>query len=316
MTTAERKPLGQLLLNRGMVKPEHLERALEAQRLSNHQKLLGEVLVELQLCSEEQITEALAEAYEVPFARVGPKLVDPQVLSILPRDFLEKHAVVPLFLVEGVLTIALAEPANLFLIEEIERLAGYPAQIVAATSRDIRSTLDAYLPESGGFVVDAIEDGGDGVEIAPSPRPPANRGDLASAANQPPVIKLVNLCIHSAVKDRASEIHIEPGENALRVRHRIDGRMVEKRRPPLAMHAAIAARIKTLAGLDAGQRQVPQAGSFHATVDARPVELHVTTVRQSSARRSSSQLWIRKRRRSALRNSGSDTTPSSSGVNF
>src|ERR1051325_10891489 len=108
----QRKPLGQLLLAKGLVSAEQLERSLDQQRRSKHKKLLGEVLVELRICSEDQITEALAQAYGVPYARVTPKIADPKVIAVLPKEFLEKHQVLPLFLVEGILTVAIPEPAN------------------------------------------------------------------------------------------------------------------------------------------------------------------------------------------------------------
>src|SRR5688500_1789381 len=110
IATLQRKPLGQLLLSRGLLKQEQLERALEEQKRSNHQKLLGEILVELRICSEDQITEALAQAYGVPYARVSPKVADPKVIAALPKEFLEKHQVLPLFLVDRVLTVAVPEP--------------------------------------------------------------------------------------------------------------------------------------------------------------------------------------------------------------
>src|SRR6185369_5358799 len=156
IATIERKPLGQLLIDKGLIKPEQLERALEEQRRSNHQKLLGEVLVELRICSEDQITEALAQAYGVPYARISPRIADPKVIACLPKEFLEKHQVLPLFLVEGILTVAVPEPANVFLVEEIERLSGYQVQVVAATARDISATLQAYLPSDKVFVIDDI----------------------------------------------------------------------------------------------------------------------------------------------------------------
>src|SRR5437763_5476183 len=133
IATLQKKPLGQLLLAKGLVKPEQLERALEEQKRSNHQKLLGEVLVELRICTEDQITEALAQAYGVPYARVSPRVADPKVIAVLPKEFLEKHTALPLFLVESVLTVAVPEPANVFLLAEIERLSGYKVQVVAAT---------------------------------------------------------------------------------------------------------------------------------------------------------------------------------------
>src|SRR2546421_591991 len=156
IATAQRKPLGQLLMSKGLLKPEQLERALEEQKRSNHQKLLGEILVELHICTEDQITEALAQAYGVPYARISPRIADSKVIATLPKDFLEKHQVLPLFLVEGVLTVAIPEPANVFLVEEIERLSGLQVQVVAATVRDIRATLQAYLPNESVFVIDDI----------------------------------------------------------------------------------------------------------------------------------------------------------------
>src|SRR3954452_22976975 len=158
IATLQRKPLGQLLLSRGLLKQEQLERALEEQKRTGHQKLLGEILVELRICTEDQITEALAQAYGVPYARISPKVADPKVIAALPKEFLEKHQVLPLFLVERVLTVAVPEPANVFLLEEIERLSGYQVQVVAATTRDIRSTLQAYLPSESVFVIDDIID--------------------------------------------------------------------------------------------------------------------------------------------------------------
>ena len=106
----ERKPLGQLLLAKGLIQPEQLECALDEQKRSGHQKLLGEVLVEMRLCTEDQITESLAQAYGVPYARVSPKIADPKAISVLPKEFLEKHQVLPLYLVEGILTVAVPEP--------------------------------------------------------------------------------------------------------------------------------------------------------------------------------------------------------------
>jgi len=279
IATLERKPLGQLLLDKGLVKPEQLERALDEQRRSNHQKLLGEVLVELRLCTEDQITEALAQAYGVPYARVSPRIADPKVIASLPKEFLEKHQVLPLFLVEGMLTVAVHEPANVFLVEEIERLCGYQVQVVAATGRDIRSTLQAYLPAESVFVIDDIIDDVNPDEFSVVDEAPVQ--DITSIeqmAGDSPVIKLVNYCIYTAVKDGASDIHIEPGENVLRVRYRIDGRLAEKLRPPFQMHAAVTSRVKIMAGMDIAERRLPQDGAIHVMMDKRPIDLRVSTM--------------------------------------
>jgi type IV pilus assembly protein PilB len=278
IATAARKPLGQLLKEKGLIKPEQLERALDEQRRSNHQKLLGEILIEMRFCTEDQITEALAQAYGVPYARVSPKIADPKVIAILPKDFLEKHCVLPLFLVERVLTVAVPEPANVFLLEEIERLSSYTVQLVAATSRDIRATLQTYLPNDKVFVIDDIIEEVKPEEFTLIETKVEDITNLEQAAGDSPVIKFVNYCIYNAVKDGASDIHIEPGENTLRVRYRIDGRLIEKLRPPHLMQAAVSSRLKIMAGLDISERRLPQDGGIHVMMDKRPIDLRVSTM--------------------------------------
>jgi type IV pilus assembly protein PilB len=278
IATLERKPLGQLLIDKGLIKPEQLERALEEQRRSNHQKLLGEVLVELRICTEDQITEALAQAYGVPYARISPKIADPKVVTVLPKEFLDKHQVLPLFLVEGMLTVAVPEPANVFLVEEIERLSGYQVQVVAATVRDIRATLQAYLPNESVFVIDDIIEDVNPEEFTVLDNVVQDITNVEQMAGDSPVIKLVNYCIYTAVKEGASDIHIEPGENQLRIRYRIDGRLAEKLRPPYQMHAAITSRVKIMAGMDISERRLPQDGGIHVMMDKRPIDLRVSTM--------------------------------------
>jgi type IV pilus assembly protein PilB len=278
IATVQRKPLGQLLLDKGLIKPEQLDRALDEQRRSNHQKLLGEVLVEMRFCTEDQITEALAQAYGVPYARVSPRIADPKVISVLPKEFLEKHQVLPLYLVEGVLTVAVPEPANVFLLEEIERLSGYAVQVVAATARDIRATLQTYLPDDKVFVIDDIIEEVNPEEFTLIEQPVQDIANLEQAAGDSPVIKLVNYCIYSAVKEGASDIHIEPADSHVRVRYRIDGRLTERLRPPVQMHAAVSSRIKIMAGLDISERRLPQDGGIHVMMDKRPIDLRVSTM--------------------------------------
>src|SRR5437588_5129758 len=106
------QPLGQRLLSRGMLEASQLETALQAQRLPGRRRLIGEIIVEQKSCSPDQVIEALAAGYGIPFVKLTPRLVDPKVISLLPRGFLEKNRVLPLFKVEGVLTVATAEPAD------------------------------------------------------------------------------------------------------------------------------------------------------------------------------------------------------------
>jgi len=270
--------LGQVLLGRQIVTAEQIEEALSQQRDSGHKKLLGALLVEMGFCTENQIASALAEAYSVPYAPVSPKLCDPGVVELLPRDFLEEHAVLPLFKVRGVLTVALSEPSNVFLIDEIERLAGCRVQVVCATAHDIRATLQTYMPAANVFVIDDIIDDSALEDFTMIENLPEDISDLEEVAGQSPVVKLVNYLIYNAVHENASDIHIEPDEKKLRVRYRVDGRLYEKIRPPYQMHAAIVSRIKIMAELDIAQRRLPQDGSIHVLMQSRPIDLRVSVM--------------------------------------
>ena len=270
--------LGQLLLARGIVSEEQIERALTEQREKGHRKLLGELLVEMGHCTENQIASALAEGYGVPYAQMSPKICDPKAVEVLPRDFLEAHIVLPLFKVHDVLTVAVNEPTNVFLIDEIERLSGCRVQVVCSTTKDIKATLQTYLPAANVFVIDDIIDEEGLEEFTLIESITQDISDLEEVAGQSPVVKLVNYLLYNAVRENASDIHIEPDERKLRVRYRVDGRLYEKMRPPYQMHPAVVSRIKIMAELDIAQRRLPQDGGIHVLVEGRPIDLRISVM--------------------------------------
>lgn len=270
-----KKPVrvGDALVERGVVTEQQVEEALRVQKQDGRRKLLGEILVEQGHCTHEQLITALADAYGIPFVRLSHKFADPAVISALPRDFVEERKVLPLFKVDGVLTVAMTEPANLFLIEEIEQHAGCSVQIVAVLEEDLRATIEELAPDDGVVSFEAlfaqVEDGG--VEND-------ERTDVEELGSDSPVVQLVNHAIHSAIRERASDIHLEPDEGTFRIRNRIDGQLVEKIRPPVQMQAAIVARIKIMAGMDISERRLPQDGAIRVTSRGRPVDLRVSTL--------------------------------------
>jgi type IV pilus assembly protein PilB len=268
--------LGQLLLGRGIVTAEQIEKVLAEQKQEGHRKLLGELLVEKGYCTDNQIASALAEAYGLPYAQITPKICDPKTVEILPRDFLEKHIILPLFKVGDKLTVAVSEPTNVFLVDEIERISGCKVQLVCATAKDIQATLQSYLPAANVFVIDEIidEEGLDDFTLIENIA--EDIGNLEQIAGQSPVVKLVNYLLFNAVRENASDIHIEPDDKKLRVRYRVDGRLYEKMRPPFQMHSAIVSRIKIMAELDIAQRRLPQDGGIHVLVEGKPIDLRVS----------------------------------------
>ena len=273
-----RLQLGDLMVARGRLTAVQLQQALEEQRSRGGSKLLGEVLVDLGFVSAGEVMEALAESYGVPYARITPRLADPKAIECLPRDFIDAHCVLPLFCVNGWLTVAVCEPANLFLVEEIERLSGKKVQLVAGTAQDIRATLQAYLPSAHVFVIDEIYDDLDVQEFRTIEKQAMEIGDIEQMSGQTPVVKLVNYLLFQAIQDRASDIHIEPEDHRCRARFRVDGRLVVKLLPPYQMHPAVVSRIKIMANMDISERRVPQDGDIHVAIEGRPIDMRVSTM--------------------------------------
>lgn len=273
-----RLQLGDYLVQRGRITPAQLEQALAEQKQHGNAKLLGEVLVELGFVTESEVMECLARSYGVPFARVTPRLADPRIIDTLPREFIDTHCVLPMFCVDDTLTVAVCEPANLFLIEEIQRLSGKKPQIVASTAAEIRATLQAYLPSANVFVIDDIYADVDVKEFSKVEQQALELSAIQEMSGQSPVVKLVNYLLYQAIQDRASDVHIEPGDHRARVRFRIDGRLVAKLNPPYQMMPAVASRVKIMAGMDISERRAPQDGDIHVAIDSRPVDLRVSTM--------------------------------------
>ena len=271
-------PIGEMLLERKLISQEDLDRALEQQSQSGHVKLLGEVLQQIGAVSEADVLEVIAEGYGVPFVDQVARIADPRSLDALPRDFIEEHRVLPLFLVRGTLTVAVSEPANLYLMEEVARISGFDVKIAAATRSDIESALQSYLPAANVFVIDDIYEDIDEQDFSIIERQVTEIADLEEVAGHGPVVKLVNYIIFTAVQERASDIHIEPDHHRLRVRYRVDGRLYEKLSPPYKMHAAISSRVKIMSNLDISERRVPQDGDFNVMLEGRPIDLRVSTM--------------------------------------
>ena len=270
--------LGDMLIDRGYLTVEQLEEALAEQAKENSQRLLGEILVDHEYCTEEQILECLAADLGLPFVRLDSRLFDPRVFGIIPREFVEKYTVLPLFKVRDMLTVAVAEPTNVFLIDQLRDVSGCSVQLVAATAKDIRRMVQTYVPNTRVFVIDDIIDDarGDAVELIEESI--EDIGADVEFAGQSPIIRLVNYIIYNAVREGASDIHIEPTERQLRVRYRVDGTMHKTLEPPIHLAPAVASRIKIMANLDISERRLPQDGRIHVMMEGRPIDLRVSTL--------------------------------------
>ncbi|MCH2136341.1 MAG: Flp pilus assembly complex ATPase component TadA [Phycisphaerales bacterium] len=278
LETVPEVPLGQTLVSKGVITDEQLADALMTQREHGHDKLLGEVLCDLGFADETAIAEALAESWGVPFVAQPARTADPGVLEHLPREFVEEHRVLPLFHVRNTLTVAVPDPADLWLIEETARLSGAEVQVAVAGRSEIDAAIQAYLPAANVFVIDDIYEDLKEEDFSVVERQATELADLEEVAGHGPVVKLVNYIVFSAVQEGASDIHIEPDDHRLRVRFRVDGRLYERLSPPHRMHAAIASRVKILSNLDISERRVPQDGDCNVMIEGRPIDLRVSTM--------------------------------------
>ncbi|WP_299459402.1 GspE/PulE family protein [uncultured Gimesia sp.] len=270
--------LGDLLIYRGYITLEQLESALEDQAKGDGNQLLGELLVNNEYCTEEQVLECLALEYRIPYVQLDSRMFDSKVFDVLPREFVEKHTVLPLFKVRNVLTVAVAEPTNVFLVDQLSNLTKSEIQIVAASAREIRRMVQTYMPNKNVFVIDDIIDDANGTNVELIEESIDDIGFDVEYAGQSPIIKLVNYIVYNAVREGASDIHIEPTESQLRVRYRVDGVLQQALEPPVHLAPAVSSRIKIMASLDISERRLPQDGRIHVLMEGRPIDLRVSTL--------------------------------------
>jgi type IV pilus assembly protein PilB len=270
-----RRALGSQLLTAELITPDELEAALKRQ--SEKQLRLGEALVDLGFVGEEQILPYIQRQLGVPAVRLREGLIDPAVVKMLPRQAAEAIVALPLFKVRDQLTVAMAEPQNLEQIDEIERVTRLKVRPCFA----FRATLERMIGRcyEDGFAVDevtadldagAVELGEDVVEV--------DLESVEAMVEGSPIINLVNYLIVQAIRQKASDIHIEPARRHSIVRFRVDGQLREVLKPRIDVHPAIVSRIKVMARLDIAEHRQPQDGRMHVVVEGRDIDLRVSTL--------------------------------------
>ena len=273
-----KRRLGDLLVTRGYLSEEQLQQVLDEQRASRGTKLLGELLVEKSWTTEEQVLECLAIELGLPFVKLESRLFDSKIVDALPREFIEKHTVLPLFKVRNTLTVAVTEPTNVFLVEQLREVTKCEIQVAIAAAKDIRRMVQTYLPNERVFVIDDIIDDARDDAVKLIEASVEDIAAVAEAAGQSPIIKLVNYVLYNAVRDRASDIHIEPGERLLRIRYRVDGSLHQSLELPMNLAPAVSSRIKIMANLDISERRQPQDGRIPVLMEGHPVDLRISTL--------------------------------------
>jgi len=266
-----------VLLERGKITPAQLQKAIDRQKNHPHLSVL-DVLIQTEATDETTALGAVAEYFKLPFLRVNTADVDVDTFERLPVQYLKAKGALPIRREEsGAVLVGISDPADIFLIDDLKRRLQNKLALVVVSPTDVNRVIDELSTGPGQQVEDIIKDiAEDAVEVVESKD--EDVADLEKVAGESPVIRYVNYLVSSAVRDNASDIHIEPGEKRLRVRCRIDGVLFEQQAPPRAMHAAIVSRLKIMANMDISERRLPQDGRIRATVRGRTIDLRVSTL--------------------------------------
>lgn len=274
---APKRPLrlGQRLLGEDLVSAEDLSRALEIQ--AKRGQKLGETILEMGVATEDELLPHVAAQLGLPALRLREGLIDPQVVHTLDREFCERHGVLALFKVRGVLTVALDDPHDLDRLDSVERKTGLRVSPIFAFGASIERMIRRAYEDD--FQVDSVT--ADMDESAVELQDDLTEVDLTAVQDMvggSPVVNLVNYLILQAIRRGASDIHIEPGRKAGIVRFRIDGQLVEMIRPRRDIYPAVVSRIKVMAKLDIAEQRKPQDGRCQVVVDSKEVDLRVSTL--------------------------------------
>lgn len=281
-----RKSVEQLLLERKQISEDQL---LQARQVASQTpgKSLTQILLTMNVATEAQILSALAETLGLEFVTPVKEQIDPEAYKLLAPEYIRKHFVLPLTF-EGLgednsvktLVVAVTDPNNVFLLDELRAKTKRSLRMVVCLPTDVNriveqmtSNADATSAQVEEIIKDINEDD---VQVMKESKDDVT--DLEKLGNESPIIRFVNYLIFDAIKQGASDIHIEPKEKELKIRYRIDGVLFESMNPPHAMQAAIISRLKIMANLDIAERRLPQDGRIRAMVHGRKVDLRVSTL--------------------------------------
>ena len=263
--------IGDILLKSGSITEEQLAAArIEKEETGD---ALDEVLLRQGAVKESQLLDVLSDALGTRWVQI-PEKIDPQVINIVPAEFAFRHIVLPLTRENGVLTVATLDPSQLHVIDDLKMLTNLDVEMVLAPRKDLLKGIESYFGTTVEKMIAHLSvDGGtasfsEAQEIT----------DLRELAREPTVINLVNLIIFQAVQERASDIHIEPFENTLKVRYRIDGMLREMPPPPKHLQSAVISRVKIMAEMDIAERFTPQDGHIRMRLGEQELDLRVSTV--------------------------------------
>jgi len=270
-TTAAKDKIAAQLMEAGLVDESGLAKAREIQKKEGGS--LGQSLVRIGLLDDATFTEFMGKSYNLPVIDLAKADIEMECIDMIPGDVARKFQLLPINRAGRVLTVAMANPSNIFAIDDIKFITGLDVQPVVAGEVDLKKYIEKFYAttDSLASIMEGIEED---IELVEEDDDDITGDDGQNA----PVVKLVNTLLAEAVKVGASDIHIEPYERNMRVRYRIDGILSEVMEPPIKLKAAIISRLKIMSELDIAERRVPQDGRIKLKIGAKKVDLRVSTL--------------------------------------
>ena len=273
--------IGDLLIREGMITKEQLARALQEQQQNGTR--VGYNLVKLGFVNETEITRMLARQYRMPAVDLSKFEVDPRIAKLIPTDLAIKHLVLPLKRDGRTLTVAMADPTNMGIVDDLKFITRYDIFPVIAGEFTLRNAIEKHYESSDAQMqtllsdIAGLETDGE-VEVLEETQEDMSAAALAAQVDDAPVVKLINAILTDAVKRGASDIHFECFEHELRVRYRIDGALQEVMKPPMKLRAALISRFKIMASLNIAERRVPQDGRIKLKMGKKVIDYRVSTL--------------------------------------
>src|SRR5216117_427525 len=265
--------LGEILVAEGLTTADAVDRALARQRTTG--ELIGEALAALGAVNEDDVARALAVQQDLPYVwREELPSTVPVLKNVSPK-YLRQYRICPITIEGGVLTVASADPLNTIVADDLRQATGLTIKFVVSSATGILETIDRNYDGANGSALQRIVEGMD-EERAPDGDEDVNH--LRDMAFEAPVVRLVNLLVENAITAEASDIHIEPFEDTLRIRYRIDGILFDQEAPPRRLQAAVTSRVKLMAEMNIAERRLPQDGRIRVTLRGRRVDIRSSTI--------------------------------------
>ncbi len=273
--------IGDLLVREGLITREQLDKALQEQRANGTR--VGYNLVKLGFVQELALTKMLAKQYKLPAVDLSRFEVDPKIVKLVPADIASKNLVFPLRRDGRVLTVAMADPTNFAIIDDLKFITRYDIIPVIAGEFTLRGLVDKHYDSGDAQMASLLDEmagilGDEDVEYVEEREEEVSAAALAAVVEDAPVVKMINAILMDAVKRGASDIHFECFEHDLRVRYRVDGALLEVMKPPKKMQAALVSRFKIMAQLNIAERRVPQDGRIKLKMGKKVIDYRVSTL--------------------------------------